>query len=588
MFAALQWRGQGLSIAGFRGALVSETTKGELGARAASYFGAMPEGLHAEMSNFARLFMLGAIYMIPRFQRPYSWTSEHVSKLIQDLRRAALRNGFYYFIGDIVLVRKDGVEWQIADGQQRLATMTMIFAYIRERLGEAADLFQHLILTPDGRARVRLRQQDADFYHTYVQTPGRFFELSGLEDSDTAAQGALATAARTICDGLADMSDDELEAFGKFIVQGALFDVVRAESAGGAALIFATVNDRGLELSFADLTKSALIERAPMSEAAKDAAMDVWEELEEEIGQKRFIALLEMAPTLMSGEPILAAGDLSVFLDDIETRVGLDKFLTDWLPRHGRALSAIHNLTAGGPHAGEINRRLHCLSQLKETNWLPLAVAALVRFDERDERRRLFFQRLDLMAFSCVLGPVRPEVRDKRWKQALADLGDERKLFDPANGHMSLRDGEVRALIERLGKPFAKDGSQGADLRKLIMIWINACLAPDELLSRDDADLSLEHVLPVKGGPAWEKLYTPADRKIYAQLMGNWTLASKAQNKSCGVKLYDEKKPILLDPTYPTYAVTRTLRDYKSWTKLDIELRREKFQIALFKDWGLA
>ncbi|MGE3142193.1 MAG: DUF262 domain-containing protein [Hyphomonadaceae bacterium] len=554
--------------------------------RVTDFFGAQPGGLRSEVLNLAGLLSREAPLMVPRYQRPYTWTEEEVGKLIQDLRRAWEREGSYYFIGHFVLVRTEKNEWQIADGQQRIATMTMILAYIRERLQNRGEFFQALILGAGGKPRVRLRQIDAPFYYEYVQTPGNFYDLPKIEGVRNDAQACLCQAAEVICEGLADMNDVELERFAKFVCRAALFDVIEADEPGGAAIVFTTVNDRGRDLSAADLMKSALLDRAQMSEEEKDAAATVWEELEDRLNRKTFGELLELTPQMFAGETILAPGDLGAFVQSLHQHVGVEKFLRDWLPRHGQALFEIKNECVGGAHGGEINRRIGSLKLLRDQSWLPLAVSFLANHADDDEKTRQFFRGLDLIAFSVLLTAVRPETLPRRWKRARAAQGDEKKLFSPTDGALTLRDAERRALIERLGKPFKRDQKKDADKRRILLMRINACLEDGEALTREH-DLTVEHILPVKGGPAWEAAFAE-DLLDCAHLIGNWTLITFDQNQRCGAAGFAAKKTIFFEPQSPTWAVTRTLADVDEWNPVKIQQRREKFVGALFKDWGLA
>jgi uncharacterized protein with ParB-like and HNH nuclease domain len=63
-------------------------------------------------------------YVVPRFQRPYSWEKEHIAEFWND---AVVESASDYFIGSIVVYKKTDEHFGIVDGQQRLTTITMIF-----------------------------------------------------------------------------------------------------------------------------------------------------------------------------------------------------------------------------------------------------------------------------------------------------------------------------------------------------------------------------------------------------------------------------------------------------------------------------
>jgi len=117
---------------------------------------------------------------VPVYQRDYSWGTEEVKDLFQDLN-AALNDGTY-FLGAIVLNRLNGSRFEVVDGQQRLATVSIFLAAIRDYFQEQAndDLnveYLHTFLSttdPHARARIprlTLNIDDNQFFRSYVLSP---------------------------------------------------------------------------------------------------------------------------------------------------------------------------------------------------------------------------------------------------------------------------------------------------------------------------------------------------------------------------------------------------------------------------------
>lgn len=130
-------------------------------------------------------------YVIPRFQREYSWGNDELQELWDDLLDCfTVNNGKLfpneYFIGTLVLVGDDddnmNIERQVVDGQQRLMTITIAFSVIRKLflmekeetlankvysyiMGEDADGVEYAKLVtetpkPYFQMRVQKREQD--------------------------------------------------------------------------------------------------------------------------------------------------------------------------------------------------------------------------------------------------------------------------------------------------------------------------------------------------------------------------------------------------------------------------------------------
>lgn len=82
-------------------------------------------------------------FVIPVFQRDYSWTEAQCQKLLDDvLRVAAEADGAAHFIGSVVYTQGGGhagfPQWMVIDGQQRLTTCTVLLAALRNRMGQQA------------------------------------------------------------------------------------------------------------------------------------------------------------------------------------------------------------------------------------------------------------------------------------------------------------------------------------------------------------------------------------------------------------------------------------------------------------------
>lgn len=88
------------------------------------------EKLEARLDGIGHL--LGDRYIeVPPYQRAYSWTDEQVEDLFKDFSDAIRERNSEYFLGTVVLTtNKDGPH-AVIDGQQRLATTSILICAIR-------------------------------------------------------------------------------------------------------------------------------------------------------------------------------------------------------------------------------------------------------------------------------------------------------------------------------------------------------------------------------------------------------------------------------------------------------------------------
>src|SRR5215467_9823631 len=76
------------------------------------------------------------LLMVPPNQRSYAWEETHVRTLFEDLSAAISNNNQTYFLGTLVFTQGPGDRLEVADGQQRLATASILIAAIRDYLAE--------------------------------------------------------------------------------------------------------------------------------------------------------------------------------------------------------------------------------------------------------------------------------------------------------------------------------------------------------------------------------------------------------------------------------------------------------------------
>ena len=72
-------------------------------------------------------------YIIPIYQRNYAWGDNEISSLLQDIKNACEKNKEQdknYYIGSLVVYRRENDDFEVIDGQQRLTTLTLIMHYL--------------------------------------------------------------------------------------------------------------------------------------------------------------------------------------------------------------------------------------------------------------------------------------------------------------------------------------------------------------------------------------------------------------------------------------------------------------------------
>lgn len=549
----------------------------------AGAFGDTPLGLTSTILNLGAVLTRKQL-KVPRYQRPYTWTDREVRELIQDLWRAYKRGATFYFIGQIVLVKNHG-KLEVSDGQQRLATLTMMLAYVRDRIPGRSKQYQTLIM--DGNTpRLLLREEDQNFYLGYVQEPGHMQELARHAEIGVDSKDLIASASRTIESELSKITEDrELDAFMSYVVRACTLNVVDADERGCAQTVFNTLNKRGSPLSGADIIKSDLLENSGLSNTEADAAARKWEQTEDLFERENFARLLYMMPFLLTGEPLLSPGDLASFRTAVERAGGVRVFLFEQLPRYAHALRAIFAGSIDvGPASAEVNRRVALMKEVQEWDWAPCAIAFLAEHASEHERARRFFQALDRFTFACELSVVENRDREARYANIIKYVSDDKVLYggEGKQRALLLTDAEQMKFFHTLNRSRKRDRQ-----RRLLLMRLEAAMPGGRIVRMTD-DATVEHVLPKNGGPWWnERFPDPALRGELANLLGNLTLLTYNQNASADVKPYPDKRKVYFDTNAPILALTKDIAPISEWTLQAIEERHERLVRILSEDWGL-
>ncbi len=121
---------------------------------------------------------------VPVNQRSYAWETEHVETLLEDFARALSEDDPTYFLGTIVLTHGEGDRLEVADGQQRLATVSILIASIRDYLFSCGDneikaankyTDKHLLEYDENEGaytpKIKLNIRDNDFFSKCILYP---------------------------------------------------------------------------------------------------------------------------------------------------------------------------------------------------------------------------------------------------------------------------------------------------------------------------------------------------------------------------------------------------------------------------------
>jgi len=560
--------------------------------------------IKGEAFKLSKVFSSDFQYLIPNYQRPYSWEVENIEQLFDDLY------DFFqgdteetYFLGSVVVIKKDHFpESYVVDGQQRLTSLTILLSVLASFLSDKskANSIELYIKQPENLAesipaqpRLTLRKQDNDFFSKYIQNI-KIEELKSINiDSDckTDAQKNIYKNTLALVKRVKDKFEGDEEGifeFCKFIIQKCCIVIVSTPNEKSAFRIFSVMNDRGLDLLPSDILKSYLIGK--MS-SKQDEYTDKWEDLEQDLGRARFNELFSHIRMIY-----LKTKAQKSLLDEFQESIipninSVSDFIDTELTSYADKFNALksRNYRAGN-FTEEINGYLFWLNKVNFSEWIPV----VIRFLHAKPTEQLaydFFKHLDCLTSYIYLSAKNINDRIYRFgdilKQLENDLDCSKELKIPNKLYLTdeekqefklLLDGNVYQLV--------------SPRRNYLILRMDSMISDGAATYNLQKDsLTIEHVLPqtIKDGSQWSSWWDVDNHKLWVHRLANLVPLNRRRNSSASNLEFKDKKEKYFkgNNNVSSYALTTQVLDTEEWTPDIVAQRQDNLLSRLYKEWEL-
>jgi len=240
-------------------------------------------------------------YVIPRFQRPYSWDQENITEFWDDTVRGGNED---YFIGSMVVYKMTDRKYGVVDGQQRLTTITILLCVLRDILkaeghDDQAKGLHRLIERENinNEAEFVLQTESSyPYFQEYIQKaeePELKAEIHREEQNLQAAHtlfrklvGQLVAVIRGNPKHTEDRAQEKIKRDLTAIRDTLLslkIILIRLDDEDDAYIIFETLNTRGKDLALSDLVKNQFTKLLKAKNKGIDQPKEKWRLLRETI-----------------------------------------------------------------------------------------------------------------------------------------------------------------------------------------------------------------------------------------------------------------------------------------------------------------
>ncbi len=251
----------------------------------------MALSLEAKQQTIFDMFNGNSKYIIPPYQRAYSWDEEQCSELFEDIKNSFLNeNDEGYFIGNIVIAKSSEIKdsSEVIDGQQRLITLTLFIKALME-LAPNNSALEESIWLKNRNKNIKEKEQRVKTI-VFEDKDSKFLkEALDLDLKENCDEKDSNNFIKNICFFYKEMAsfskESNIEDFSNYLLDNVTLlpieatDTNQDKAREKALKIFETINNRGRPLSDSDIFKANLYAMA-LNSLEHKTFIDRWEKLD--------------------------------------------------------------------------------------------------------------------------------------------------------------------------------------------------------------------------------------------------------------------------------------------------------------------
>lgn len=540
--------------------------------------------MKAEERTISNILTEQICYEIPSYQRPYSWEKENIQQLLDDVWEAFEGKDTEYFIGSLITIQKErDRRYDVVDGQQRLTTLNVILARLRDRITDdaaKAELGKRVLprdaLTGEAETpRLLLRRSDQSFFRKHVLEGAALGE--GERAGISTPQRHLIENADVVDAFCAGKTQQELKLFAKYLLSKVYVVFVTTESWKSAYRLFNVLNARGIPLSNADLIKNSLFSRLGDQAGRSDELEERWLELEEELGIERLDAFFGHHRTSIRAAK--ARGSLHEEIEPLIVGTSGGPF-----PFLDGVISSARNymrIVEGEFTDATTLRALRALRRVEYDEWIP-PLLAFLNSPVKDLPEPEFAGLLEKITMQNWVRRLGRAARLTAYYQLIGAIR-ERKPADDVRTifKKNAQNAEFIDLLggEIYGKPF--DAA--------VLLRLEEAAQDESVTKAYSGRLTIEHVLPqALKDPYWKTRFSEDQHALWLHRLGNLALLCGHKNYKAQYYDFDRKKKIYSDRNKKvSFDLTKELCDEPEWTEGKIKARQERLMDLAKQLWTI-
>ena len=545
-------------------------------------------------NHFGSLIRSGMKFIIPKFQRDYSWDSEQWDDLWADIE-TMLNEGTDHYMGYLVLQTSNTKSTIIIDGQQRFTTITLI---ILSAIKSIQKLVNKGLEVDDNKKRIEtlmstyvgnidpisleydniliLNRNNNAYYKDYIVKLGDL-KLRNTSYTEKLMKKCFEWFEQKINGKYS--TGREYAQFIETIVENLYFTIIKVNDEMNAFRVFETLNARGVQLSSADLLKNylfSLVDNTSEHPERVNILEEKWTKLTTNVRAEKLPDFIRYYWN--SKNKTVRSNDLfKVLRNNIKEDRSVFELINDMLAYSDIYMALKNESDDLWNERDKVQEYVSLLNIFNLKQPISMLMAAYKHLSNEDFERVLCDAIVVSFRYNVICGK-NPNDIEKVFNDIAIKISNNNTYDKNLLSKIYVYDNEF--TVSFINKVFPENARNNKIIKYILGKYerFKGGLRDVSIVSELD---TIEHIYPQHPNEEWND--DNLDSLIYR--LGNMCLLEKKLNNNIGNKRYAEKVEVLNQSTFIT--TNSISSEYPEWVQQSIVDRQKQMAKCAKTIWKI-
>lgn len=545
-------------------------------------------------NHFGSLIRSGMKFIIPKFQRDYSWDSEQWDDLWADIE-TMLNEGTDHYMGYLVLQTSNTKSTIIIDGQQRFTTITLI---ILSAIKSIQKLANKGLEVDDNKKRIEtlmstyignidpisleydniliLNRNNNAYYKDYIVKLGDL-KLRNTSYTEKLMKKCFEWFEQKINGKYS--TGREYAQFIETIVENLYFTIIKVNDEMNAFRVFETLNARGVQLSSADLLKNylfSLVDNTSEHPERVNILEEKWTKLTTNVRAEKLPDFIRYYWN--SKNKTVRSNDLfKVLRNNIKEDRSVFELINDMLAYSDIYMALKNESDDIWNERDKVQEYVSLLNIFNLKQPISMLMAAYKYLSNEDFERVLCDAIVVSFRYNVICGK-NPNDIEKVFNDIAIKISNNNTYDKNLLSKIYVNDNEF--TVSFINKVFPENARNNKIIKYILGKYerFKGGLRDVSIVSELD---TIEHIYPQHPNEEWND--DNLDSLIYR--LGNMCLLEKKLNNNIGNKRYAEKVEVLNQSTFIT--TNSISSEYPEWVQQSIVDRQKQMAKCAKTIWKI-